>query len=217
MNNRSFSIGYMIKLGWAKFKAHPLTWVSTVLLTTFISILHFFFNYWLSEHDVNAVRHILFPLLAFLYFLVEVGLNLGLTYMGLRAARGEHIHMGHLFYRFQYVFHYLIASLLYIFILCVGLLLFFFPAAIWASRFSLYIYFIIDQGVGPIKALKKSSETTYGAKWDIFAFFLTGFCLISITALPLLIGLVITKPILNIAFGCIYTHLAASSQPTATN
>lgn len=221
MQTRSFSIGEMIKFGWQKLKEQPITWITSVILFTLIMGSHPFINNWLLGDDFNLndeqehlsySNHIALGVIAFLYILIDTGLSLGLTYMGLRAADNLPINPMHLFARFQYVFHYLIASFLYGLMIIGGLILFLFPAAVWASKFSLFPYFIVDRGSGPIESLKLSSQATDGAKWDIFGFLVTLFFLLILSMLVVLLGLFVTLPIMFIAWGKIYRLLTTSTQ-----
>ena len=51
-----------------------------------------------------------------------------------------------------------------------GLLLFIIPGIIWSIKFSLATYFVVDHRLGPIQALRASSRTTMGVKWNLFGF-----------------------------------------------
>lgn len=234
---KTFSVGQMVKQGWSKFKENPTTWIVSLLIIAFVFISQSFvsdllktgdyhqsienFKGYFADRDIeqiensqkgqelNAGQFILY----IVYFLLQQGLWLGLFNMSLRSADGLPIHVGHLFSRFQYVFHYFFATIFFSVIVFVGSLLLIFPAFIWAARFGLFPYFIVDKGAGPISSLKMSSQATFGAKWDIFAFSLVQICLLIAGFLALLFGLLIALPICNIAWGCIYRHLTSISSP----
>jgi hypothetical protein len=221
----SFSIGEMIRAGWRKFTEHPFTWIFSLLLIALILVTHPFVNNWILGNgfifnpdlafadQTNRAAYIVIGMTSLLYFLIQQGLSLGLIYMGLRAAEGLPIHFFHLFYRFQYVFHYLIAQFLYGLIILAGLILFVVPAAMWSARFGLYPYFIIDHGAGPIQALKMSSRATEGAKWDIFGFILVSLSLFMLALVPALLGLFVIIPVLNVAWASIYRRLTTVEIP----
>ncbi|MBA3723172.1 MAG: hypothetical protein H0W88_12330 [Parachlamydiaceae bacterium] len=223
MLNKTFSMGEMIKTGWAKFKEHPYTWIGALLLIILIMISHPFVNSLLmgngfdifSDNQVPEdnfqLQSIIF-LVGLVYGLIHLGLGLGCVYMGIRAVDGLSVNIGHLFGRFYYVFHYLIAEILYTIIVVVGFVLLIIPGFVWATKFILFTYFIVDQKVGPIKALKMSAEATKGAKWDIFGFLFISFCLFILGSILFLIGLLFVIPILNIAWAAVYRKLVASTQ-----
>ena len=62
---------------------------------------------------------------------------------------------------------YLFAALLYVLIFIGGLFLFIIPGIIWLMQFQFCTYLVIDKGLGPVAALKKSSGITKNAKWDL--------------------------------------------------
>lgn len=224
MKNKSFSIGEEIKAGWTKFKEQPLTWIFSILLVLAILGTHPILNNWLLTGDwhfndisdqqfehINQKTKIIFALVFLGYVLIKFGLTLGLINMGIRAADGLKVNILHLFSRFHRVFQYAIASILYFLIILVGIILLIFPAAIWGSKYALYGYFIADKGIGPLKALEKSSEATYGSKWDVFGFLLVNLLLFSV-AVTTIIGLFIFYPLLIIAWGYIYRKLSTPSE-----
>lgn len=227
MNIRSFSIGETLKTAWTKFKEKPFTWIGALILMVLILGSHPFVDNWAMGHgfkwdinmDLSNLTEPKYPessgsvLIGLLYYFVHLGLNLGFISMGLRAVDGLPFNIFHIFSRFKYVFHYFISYILYMLIIVAGLILFLFPAAIWASKFSLYPYFIIDQNAGPIEALKKSSSTTYGFKWDLFAFLFVSACLTLIGVTLLVIGLLVVLPILSIAWATIYRRLTNVFEP----
>ena len=81
------------------------------------------------------------------------------------------------------------------------------PGIIWAIKFQYYGYFIVDKGLGPIKALEASSELTDGIKWDLFLFGLLLFCINILGLLCLLIGSFATVPTTMLAYTFVYRKL----------
>ena len=78
----------------------------------------------------------------------------------------------------------------------------------------------IEKGLGPVEALKASSSTTMGAKWDLFLFgLLLG--LINLAGfLCLVVGLFATIPTSMVAYAYVYRELsgsAASQNSTGTS
>lgn len=50
----------------------------------------------------------------------------------------------------------------------IGFIFFFIPAFVIAIAWSLAVLLVVDKGMDPISAIKKSNEVTYGKKWTIF-------------------------------------------------
>jgi uncharacterized membrane protein len=114
-------------------------------------------------------------------------------------------------------FKYLIGDILYGLIIIGGLILLIIPGIIWAIQFQFFGYLIIDKGLGPIEALKKSSKITKGAKWDLF---LLGILLVLINilgALALLVGLFATIPTTMIANAFVYRKLLSQTETLQEN
>jgi len=93
-----------------------------------------------------------------------------------------------------------------------GTILLIVPGVIWAVKFQFFSYFIIDKGLGPIEALKKSSAITKGVKWNLLGFDLLigGIALLGVLAL--LIGLLAAIPTAMIAMAFVYRKLLAQTE-----
>ena len=66
--------------------------------------------------------------------------------------------------------NYLIAEIIFGFMLTIGLVLFIVPGIIVAVVFGFYSYVIVDRGAGPIEALSRSARMPKGVRIDIFIF-----------------------------------------------
>jgi hypothetical protein len=73
----------------------------------------------------------------------------------------------------------------------------------------LYVgYFIIDRKLGPIDALKESSNAITGSKWTIFIFSLAIAILNILGAMVLMVGLLVTIPMTLMASVYVYRQLS---------
>ena len=110
---------------------------------------------------------------------------------------------------------YLAAGILYGLILIAGFILLIVPGVIWSVKFGLWPYFVVDKDLGPIQALKASSRTTMGVKWDLFGFGVL--CVIFTLAglLCLIVGVFATYPTIMIAHALVYRQLAAQTPELA--
>jgi uncharacterized membrane protein len=109
-------------------------------------------------------------------------------------------------------FKYLFGSILYVLIFCAGLILLIFPGIIWGIKFGLFPYFIIDKGLGPIKALKASAKTTMGARWDLLGFGFVVSIISLLGVLCLVIGIFATIPTTMIAAALVYRRLLSQTK-----
>lgn len=104
------------------------------------------------------------------------------------------------------LFTYIIGGSLYFFVVSVGLLLLIIPGIIWGLKYCLFDLIIIDTGCGPLEALTKSGQLTYGHKWKIFSFILIGW-LITVLSIITIIGPVILFYIFVLSRTYIYRTL----------
>lgn len=85
------------------------------------------------------------------------------------------------------------------------------PIIIFGVRLQFFSYFIIDQGSGPIEALKKSWTATRGQYWRLILFYLATMGLNILGAFALLVGLLWTIPTTSIATASVYRKLSTTS------
>lgn len=96
-------------------------------------------------------------------------------------------------------------------ILPVLILIMIIPMLIFGIRLQFYSYFIIDQELGPIEALKKSWSVTKDSYWNLVLLSLATGGLNLLGALSLLIGLLWTIPTTSIATASVYRKLSKTS------
>ncbi|OGH14583.1 MAG: hypothetical protein A3H50_01505 [Candidatus Levybacteria bacterium RIFCSPLOWO2_02_FULL_37_10] len=134
--------------------------------------------------------------------LIKISLNF------LDNKKSQHID---LFTTHRPVFKFLTASILYGLIVFAGFILLVIPGIIWAIKFQFYSYLIVDKEMGPIEALKKSSQITKGVKLDllVFSFLLTGINILGVLAFG--IGLILTIPTTIIATAFVYRKLLSKT------
>lgn len=99
---------------------------------------------------------------------------------------------------------YLLASIVYSVIVAVGLLLLIVPGVIWAVRFGLYPFFIIDQKLDTMAALKRSNAVVRGITGQLLVFALIVIGLNILGAIAFGLGLFVTMPLTAIAAAYVY-------------
>ena len=75
-------------------------------------------------------------------------------------------------------------------------------------KFSLCCYFVVDKGVGPIRALKASSRATERAKLSLFVFFILCGLINLLGTLCFIVGLFATVPMVIVAMALVYRQLS---------
>jgi len=123
--------------------------------------------------------------------------------------------IGTLFDAGGFFWRYVGAAILYSLIVFGGFILFIVPGIIWAIKFSLCFYFVIDRGLGPIEALKASSRTTMGVKWELFGFGILCGLINFLGLLCLIVGIFATYPTVLVAKALVYRQLSAQTPELA--
>ena len=119
---------------------------------------------------------------------------------------------GDLFSCFPLFFKYLFSLILYLLILVGGAILLIFPAVIWGIKFYFFGYFIVDEGLGPVEALKASSRITMDAKWDLLGLSFVLGVIIMLGVLCLGIGFFAAAPTVIVAIALTYRKLLSQTE-----
>lgn len=151
------------------------------------------------------------PLLSFQFGLASLVIGqivaIGLTRIVLRVCDGQQPEYSDLYNGLALFFKYLLASILYGLIVAAGLILLIVPGIMWAVRFGFYGFLVVDQGAGPVEALRRSSALTQGARWNLFVFGLMLFGIVVLGALALMVGLFLAVPTALVAAAYVYRRL----------
>lgn len=225
MEPKGFSVGEMVKFGWRTTWANKW-FLLGIILTMFVlmGIPYAGAMYLLTHHNhMTTGQWFGFSGLMVLTFIIAIWMSLGAQKISLRFAEGVKPKFKDLFIGFSYVWKFFLGHLLYLLVTFVGLLLFVIPGVIWAMRYSMFSYHIIEHGVGPIDAFKMSARTTYGGKWDIFAYQFVASIVNYLGILCLIVGMFVTIPMIMIGMAYAYrkllskTEVAVPSVTTITN
>lgn len=204
---KTFEIGEAINVGWEIVKHNIWFFVGLLLLIWVLNAIPDFLSS-LVQKDV--------PILAFVLdiggYVLSIILSIGAIKIVLDFLDGKKGDYKDLFSQTSLFVKYLGASLLYGLIVIGGCLLLIVPGVIWALQFQFFGYFIVEQKLGAIDALSKSSEITRGHKGNLFLLWIV-FFLVNLAGLfALVIGLFVTIPIVMIATGYVYKKLRDEQQ-----
>lgn len=150
--------------------------------------------------------------------LVAVWINIGLALFFLKIARGQTVELSELFNGGPYFITILLATLLFLVIFYVGILLCIVPGVIFALMFSQFYYLILDRQTGVIDAFQQSRELTRGNKLTLFLIGLIALGIMVLAAIPCGLGLLVAGPYFCLMFPMIYlliTGQATAGRPTA--
>lgn len=207
MTAEKFSISEAIHFGWNTMKSN---------LGFFIGLLIFVFLFTSLSSIIAAKATEANIFLGIIFYIADFSLSIiisiGLVKIALRFCDNEKGRFADLFSQYPLFPQYLVGSILYGLIVFAGTILLIIPGIIWGIQFCFYDYFIVDKGLGPIEALKRSSAITRGVKWDLFGFFLILSGINLLGALCLLIGLFVTIPTTMVALAFVYRKLMAQAE-----
>lgn len=207
MTTKSFSKSEAIRFGWNAMKSNLGFFIGFLIVLGVLYIVPSIIAMRVMEVNV--------PLGVILYIadiILTMIISMGLVKVALRFCDREKGRFSDLFSHYRLFFKYLFGIILYSLIVFGGLLLLIVPGIIWSIKFYFFDYFIIDKGLGPIEALKKSSAITKGIKWDLFVFFLLLIGINLLGILGLLIGLFVTVPTTMIATAFVYRKLLVQAE-----
>ncbi len=185
-------IGEAVEFGWNSVKSHLGFFIGVFLL--FFALSFMFFG--ASAIATRAVLGIL-----------VVGISLGYFKVSTDLVDGKDPEFKELFSCFSLLLKYLVATILYLIIVSVGLVLLVIPGVIWAVQFGFYPYIIVKDRLGPLAALRKSSAVTEGMKSRLIVFGLVLFGINLLGMIVLGIGIVVTVPLSVIAAAHIFSQL----------
>lgn len=137
----------------------------------------------------------------------NVLISMGVIKISLKFCDQDQARFSDLFSAYPVFLKYLAGSILYGLIVLLGLLALIIPGVYLAVKYQFYDYLIVDKKMGPLEALKKSSQLTQGVKWNLLLFWLFLVALNALGLLALGIGLVATIIISWLATAYVYRRL----------
>jgi len=149
-------------------------------------------------------------------WIINIVLGIGLVKIALSFCDGQQPRFGTLFdASWNCFWRYLGTAILYGLIIFGGFLLLIVPGIIWAVKYGLCLYFVVDKGLGPVDAIKASGRTTMGVKWDLFAFGLLCALINLLGLFCLFVGIFATYPTVIVAYALVYRQLVAQTPELA--
>ncbi|MDI6752010.1 MAG: DUF975 family protein [bacterium] len=207
MTTQKFSKGEAIHFGWETMKTNLGFFIGLLIVAGLINSIPAIIT-GLLEKDAP----ILSIIISIASLVLSMVIEMGLIRIAIRFCDNEKSEFSYLFSCFSLFFKYLFGLILYVLIVLGGMILLIIPGIIWGIKFQFFSYFIIDKGLGPIEALKRSSAITKGAKWDLFLFGLLVILINLLGLLCLFIGLFAALPTTMVAAAFVYRKLQSSAE-----
>ena len=144
--------------------------------------------------------------------LIGIALSIGIIKIALTFCNEQKPKIAMLFNFSDCFWKYLFAAILYFLIVVAGIILLVVPGIIWAVKFALFPYYVVDKGLGPVEALKASSRTTMCLKWPLFGFGILCVAINMAGFLCLIVGIFATYPMVLVAKALVYRQLHAQTE-----
>jgi len=208
MMTQKFSRSEAIQFGWNAMKNNLGFFIVILIISGLIlGGLDFATRLLQKEDNYN-----LYVILNIFWWILSIIIEMGLIKIALKFYDKQKNEFSNLFSCYPLLLKYLLSSILYTLIVLTGIIMLVIPGIIWAIKYQFYGYFIVDKNLGPIEALKKSSEITESAKWDLFVFGLLLGGINLLGALFLLVGLFATVPTAMVAMAFVYRKLLTQKE-----
>jgi len=204
-----FTIGEALSVGWDTMKNNLVFFILALLIAWVVNGIPSGLQGLCYSCNSGGLA-ILGTILAIISFVVGVFVYMAFTRIGLRFTAGETADYADLYLSYPLFWKFLGGYILYGLIVLGGLILLIVPGIYWGIKYHFFAYFIIDEGVGPTEALRKSGEITYGVKWELLLLALAFLGINLLGILACFIGLFVTIPITIVATAYVYRKLLAT-------
>ncbi|WP_027909109.1 hypothetical protein [Pseudomonas sp. URMO17WK12:I4] len=128
----------------------------------------------------------------------------GLNMVGIRRAAGQPVSFNEIFGHFGSLVPLLIAAVLMMLLIYLGMILLLIPGIYLAVAYMLAIPLIVERGLSPWQAMEASRKAITQHWFKVFGLFLLLGLIVSISAIPLGIGLIWTIPLFVMVMGVLY-------------
>ena len=203
MMDKGFSVGSLLRKGWKAMEKNLAFFIGALLLVWIIPPL----IPWIvpQTQPIFGIAYIVSTLMGFL-------LQIGWVKVGLSLVKKGEVNFADLFKGFPSLIRYFLGTVLYVLIVSLGFICLIVPGIYLSIRFWAYPYYIVDQGLGPVEALKASSRATNGAKLDILALTCLGAVFVFLSVFTFGLGLFAVIPMMLFAQVSAYLTLDAQTK-----
>jgi uncharacterized membrane protein len=203
--SRDFEIGTAIRYGWRQLWAN----VGSLAVTGLVVLLVQVVTTALTRTSTGGARF----LYSLLGALLAQAIALGWIRIALNIIDGHEPSLSDMFQRLDLFVPYLVAVIIYTAMLMVGFVLLVVPGIYVALTFGFYGYCLVDGELGPVDALRASSEVTRGVKLKLLGFWIVILLINILGLLMVVVGVLISMGVSLLAVGYVYRRLAGPTEP----
>lgn len=205
-----------LSYGWNTFKARPWIFVQAGLLLLLVNIAVNLVQTGVEEGGAlggDALAAVAALIAAIIGIAVSFLVSMGETAFFLRAHDAvQEVSLKDLWHP-QPFLKFAAVSILSGLAIVAGFILLIVPGVILAILFMFVGYLVIDEGLGPIEAMKRSIALTKGSRMTLFLLALAGLGVNLLGLLALVVGLLVTIPVTFLASAHAYRTLRNAQLP----
>ena len=196
---KDFSIKEALSFGWDAFTSLVGFFIGLFLLLVILAAI--------PQFAIRQQTGWLAIFLIIINQLFQLFLLVGMIKISLTLADADNPKIGDLFSGGPVFVPYVLASIAFYLFTLAGFVLLIVPGIILSVMFQFYGYFIVDNNMGPVEALKASAALTKGIRWKLLGFGLVVLLLNIAGILLLVVGSFVTAPVSWVAVAFVYRKL----------
>lgn len=174
MDKNKFSIKQALSFSWEKAQEHVKFFLAMFVFNIVVAAPIYILDTFLSKQEsiltatVNLFLNLTYNVFYIVVSIAMIKVFFGIS-RGIRPSFNSFLAtLKPLFTDWKLLLNYILTSFLYSLIVLGGFLLFIIPGIIWGIKYSQWSYLVIDKGLKPVEAIKKSGQITNGSKARIF-------------------------------------------------
>lgn len=216
--NYELDVGACIQTGWSLTKAHfgklilfGLAYIGIILgLGLIMGVVLGLSGMASGMEEGSASAGLIEVVMNLGQQLISTFLGIGASMFALGMVRRTNPAIGTLFAGGPHFVSIVLASILYVIVVMLGLVLLILPGIFLAVRLGQYQMAIIDRKLGPVEGLKASWAITKGNFWNLFLLGLASFGIAILGLLALGVGLLWAYPTIFLAMAAAYICMSQS-------
>jgi uncharacterized membrane protein len=208
MSPRFFSKSEAILFGWNILKKNFRFFLGMLAIVVVVNVL---VGLVISSFSEEAPK-VLVMVVSVISWVLDLLISIGVIKITLKFCDQEPATYRDLFSAYRLFLNYLVGSIVYGIIVAIGFVFLIIPGIYLAVKYQFYEYLIVDKGMGPIEAIKRSGVLTEGVKRNLVLFWLA---LVGINILGLIalgVGLIATVPVSWLANAYVYRRLQLQAE-----
>jgi uncharacterized membrane protein len=208
MSPRFFSKSEAVLFGWNTLKKNFGFFLGMLAIVVAVNIL---VGLIMSSFSEEAPKVLVIAVSA-ISWILDLLISMGVIRITLKFCDQEQATYRDLFSAYRLLLNYLVGSIVYGIMVAIGFVFLIVPGIYLAVKYQFYDYLIVDKGMGPIEAIKRSGVLTEGVKWNLVLFWLAlvGINILGMIALG--VGLIATVPVSWLANAYVYRRLQLQAE-----